>query len=80
LTKLSAIRSGGSRNRVGLGLSSGQFNKKGLGGKTQQSYGPERAIRGSVRGKKVIVYPVHIMRLNSGSGDIAPLILNLGIR
>ena len=35
-------------------------------------------LRGSVRGKKVIVYPVHVMSLKSGSGGIAPLNLNLG--
>jgi hypothetical protein len=84
LNKLSAVRSGGSRKRVGLVLGSGQFSKKGVRWsgerKPQQSYGPERAIRGSVRGKNVRVNPVHITRLNSGSGGIAPLILNLGTR
>jgi hypothetical protein len=33
-----------------------------------------------VSGNNVRVYPVHIMRLNSGSGGIAPLILNVGTR
>jgi hypothetical protein len=38
------------------------------------------AIRGSVRGKKVIVDPVNIMKLNSGGGGIEPLILKLSTR
>jgi len=53
LNKLSAVRSGGSRKRVDLVLGSYQFSKtggaRGSGErKPQQSYGPERAIRGSV--------------------------------